>query len=457
MRRNSKLMRLAGKLLPIMHERYREMCSLAAAGELGGPQMAELNDHIAKCDSCRRFLESVAQVSMQVMPALADGRVSAADIVPPQGMRARFLSRLAAEELSARDRVTPGPAPMLVPKPLTNSPGIPYEGNAHAQDSGFRGRSGSLSVLWRPATIVMACAVIGIIGFYVGHRTSTQTPKLQTQLHLSVAPGPRENPPADGSGRLSLLEQQKKDIESRLRKTNEKLNVSETQEKVLSDKLADANDKLAALIATARNERQRLTDEGQQAKSQVTYLQGEVDKLRWQLDDAKAKLAAQQNDSEQLRMKLERTQSDLQRELDLKSAKTEIGDLIAARNLHIVDVYDADPNGKRQRSFGRVFYIEGKSLVFYAYDLEVPGRFKADVVFHVWGGKAGVREVTHSLGILRKDDTGQSRWAMTFDDARVLAQINSVFVTAESANKHYDKPHGKKVLYAYFGSPPNHP
>jgi hypothetical protein len=120
-------------------------------------------------------------------------------------------------------------------------------------------------------------------------------------------------------------------------------------------------------------------------------------------------------------------------------------------------VYDADPNGKRQRSFGRVFYIEGQSLVFYAYDLDDPGRFKTNVVFHVWGGKAGVKEVTHSLGILHRDDSGQNRWAMTFDDPKVLTQINSVFVTAESASKHDDQPHGKKVLYAYFGSPANHP
>jgi hypothetical protein len=134
-----------------------------------------------------------------------------------------------------------------------------------------------------------------------------------------------------------------------------------------------------------------------------------------------------------------------------------MGELVAARNLHIVDVYDAEPDGKRQRAFGRVFYTEGKSLVFYAYDLEGAGQMKANVVFHVWGGKAGVKEVTHSLGILRKDDAGQARWAMTFDDPNVLSQINSVFVTAEASNKHYDSPRGKKVLYAYFGSAPNHP
>jgi len=46
---------------------------------------------------------------------------------------------------------------------------------------------------------------------------------------------------------------------------------------------------------------------------------------------------------------------------------------------------------------------------------------------------------------------------MTFDDPNVLSQINSVFVTAEASNKHFDEPHGKKVLFAYFGSQPNHP
>jgi hypothetical protein len=175
------------------------------------------------------------------------------------------------------------------------------------------------------------------------------------------------------------------------------------------------------------------------------------------LSESEVNLAIQKQTSEALTARLDAAAGELQRERDLKSAKSEIGDLMAARSLHIVDVYDADPNGKRQRSFGRVFYIEGKSLVFYAYDLDDSGRFKANVVFHVWGGKAGVKQVTHSLGILHKDDAGQNRWAMTFDDPNVLGQINSVFVTAESASKHYDEPHGKKVLYAYFGSPPNHP
>src|SRR6266852_3353355 len=97
MKKNRKFMELARKLLPVMHGRYQEMCSLAATGQLGGPQMSELNDHIAQCESCRKFLESVAQVSIQVMPVLAEEHVPAAEAAP-QGMRTRFLSRLAAEE-----------------------------------------------------------------------------------------------------------------------------------------------------------------------------------------------------------------------------------------------------------------------------------------------------------------------------------------------------------------------
>lgn len=46
---------------------------------------------------------------------------------------------------------------------------------------------------------------------------------------------------------------------------------------------------------------------------------------------------------------------------------------------------------------------------------------------------------------------------MTFDDSKVLSEINSVFVTAEAPSTRYDQRCGRKVLYAYFGGPPNHP
>jgi hypothetical protein len=106
---------------------------------------------------------------------------------------------------------------------------------------------------------------------------------------------------------------------------------------------------------------------------------------------------------------------------------SEVGSLVAARNLHIIDVYDSNPNGKRGRAFGRVFYEEGRSLVFYAYDLAAAHAQKS-ITFHLWGEKAGNKQTTMSLGVLHDDDPRERRWALTCNDPNLLAKINSVYV-----------------------------
>src|SRR5207245_8983997 len=99
MKSDSKLVRAGIRLWPNSHGRYKEMCALAATAQLGGEEMSELNAHVSTCDSCREFLWSVGQVSVQVMPLLAANGAPAAGIVPPDGMRDRFLSRMASTEL----------------------------------------------------------------------------------------------------------------------------------------------------------------------------------------------------------------------------------------------------------------------------------------------------------------------------------------------------------------------
>ncbi len=453
MKKHRKFGGLATRLWPVSHQHFEEMCALAVTGQLGGAQMCELDEHIGSCDSCRKFLESVAQISTQAMPLLASKHAPAGNVAPPEGMRERFLSRLAAEGTNAKDRVTPIRVLESISLPLDER----SEGDTHKKELATGPRPESFYRLWRSLAAVAACVVVGIGGYYAGARKLRQTPQQLMQARPSSTPASEGNPPANGSDHVSQLERQKKELEGELAQLKQRLSNADGERQSLRVELAAAKEKLAALTTQAQSASESSPVEGQEEKNQLATLQSQVDRLNQRLAESEIKLDVQRQTREEVSAKLESTTAELQRERDLKSAKTEMGDLVAARNLHIVDVYDADPNGKRQRSFGRVFYIEGKSLVFYAYDLEDPGRFKANVVFHVWGGKAGVKEVTHSLGILRKDDAGQSRWAMTFDDPKVLAQINSVFVTAESANKHYDEPHGKRVLYAYFGSQPNHP
>jgi hypothetical protein len=453
---------LAYKFWPIRHRRFEEMCSLAITGQLGGAQMCELDEHIAACESCRKFLREIAQVSVQAMPLLAEKHGPAPKIMPPHGIRERFLARLASEtnDCETGTALRPIPVPTGRAYPIsrereTTRPIGEEDQPAKQSLTAVRPR------LWRPVAIAMGCAVVAVAAYYAGVNRAVQAPPKLTQAHPAVLtrPAPPEiAPKAIGSDRVNELERQKSELEANLVNLKQQLATAESERETLSNELASAKEKLATLTTqTAIRSTQDSSVTGQQSGEQVAILQAQVGRLGQRLAEEEVSLDVQKQTSKELSAKLDATSSDLQRERDLKSAKSELGDLVAARNLHIVDVYDADGSGRRQQSFGRVFYIEGKSLVFYAYDLDDPSRFKTNVVFHVWGGKAGMKEVTHSLGILHKDDAGQNRWAMTFDDPSVLAQINSVFVTAESANRSYDAPHGKKVLYAYFGSQPNHP
>src|SRR6266478_6707450 len=116
MKSNSKLVRAAIRLWSNRHGRYEEMCALAATAQLGGKEMSELNAHISTCDSCREFLWSVGQVTVQVMPLLAENGAPAADIVPPDGIRDRFLSRITSEELANEINRGPHLHPFLLKK-----------------------------------------------------------------------------------------------------------------------------------------------------------------------------------------------------------------------------------------------------------------------------------------------------------------------------------------------------
>jgi hypothetical protein len=462
MRKDKRFLEFASKLWLFRHGRFKEMCALAVTGQLGGAQMCELDEHIAGCESCRKFLESIARVSVQVMPLLSESHAPAARILPPRGMRERFVARLASE---AKGIDTGRASHTLVMPAVKEYPLAPEheapEADAEKKVSPLRALHSRALPVARRLAFATCCLIAALSGYYAGaHRSVQSRPQLaQGPSTPSTMPSaPEVTPVSSDLDRVKKIEQQDSALKTQVNDLKEELASAQREYQSLTRDLGNANEKSAApATQNAIGATVTPSGNGQHGGDQISSLQAQIERLNQRLQESEASVGVQKQINDELSAKLEGTEAELQQERELKSAKTEIGDLMAARNLHIVDVYDADPNGKRQRSFGRVFYIEGKSLVFYAYDLDDSHQFKANVVFHVWGGKAGVKEVTHSLGILQKDSAGENRWAMSFDDPNVLAQINSVFVTAESANKGYDKPHGKKVLYAYFGGSANHP
>jgi hypothetical protein len=133
----------------------------------------------------------------------------------------------------------------------------------------------------------------------------------------------------------------------------------------------------------------------------------------------------------------------------------EARNLFGARDLHIVDVYDVTGDGKTKRTYGRVYYVEKKLHVFYAFDLQNRQNHKRGV-FQAWGYREANLGKPQSLGHFTIDDNTTSRWVLTVNRPDVLSHIDAVFVTVEPDHGS-TTPRGKKVLYANLIGPPNHP
>ena len=193
-----------------------------------------------------------------------------------------------------------------------------------------------------------------------------------------------------------------------------------------------------------------------QRSAQLAQLRQELSRVRADNEALRSASTAKDNQVNVLQSKVSSLTAELEEERRLSTASSQARDVIVARNLHIVDIHD-DEEGKRQRPFGRVFYIEGKELIFYAYDLTDSKTINAKITFYVWGERRGSERSVANLGIIRSDDATAGRWKLTFDDTQTLARIDSVFVTGESGTNTPSEPRGKRILWAYLATKANHP
>ena len=128
---------------------------------------------------------------------------------------------------------------------------------------------------------------------------------------------------------------------------------------------------------------------------------------------------------------------------------------MAARQLHVIDVRDTDPNGNPDQAFGRVFLTEGKSLTFYAFDLNEDRVVNAKRSFQVWAVPQAEKNSARSLGFMHVDAKAQGRWVLRVENPELVKEISSVFITVEPAAGG-KQPSGQKMLYADLGAA-NHP
>lgn len=153
---------------------------------------------------------------------------------------------------------------------------------------------------------------------------------------------------------------------------------------------------------------------------------------------------------------LEAKDKEIAQDRELLAHDQDIRNLIGARNLYIAEIYDVNKTGDTQKPFGRIFYTQDKSLIFYGYDLDQQHGIRKDAVFQAWGRRGTSSGTDINLGLLYLDDADNRRWALKFNDPKTIAQLDAVFITVEPQGGS-SKPTSKPLLFTYLRLDPNHP
>jgi len=401
------------------HEHYEELCALAVSGEVSRTDLADLRAHLETCPSCRGLTDDFTQISAQGLSVLAAKR-SQCQI--PSGMTQRFVARARSE-------------------------GIEISRGATAR-ARRRSQTALIAAMSAVAAVVL---IVGILTIRKIHPSSVESqppaPALQASLARSANPEPA----------AQVKDAELQDQLARSRKEMSSLAATIRAQRDELEALTKVKDSLNSRLIEAEQQNASFRSEKGDSEARANRLQAELDKSRSEKGTSDVALTLQETELRELRKKVDEQADLLRQQEELTARGSDVRDLVVARNLHIIDVHDRDGDGKSQRAFGRIFYTEGKSLIFYAYDLSDPRKVDAKVSFYVWGGRLGAEKPIEGLGVFHNDDASDGRWVLTFDDPHVLAQINSVFVTVESSRKAIREPGGRRILFAFLGEKPNHP
>ncbi|MGA7796820.1 MAG: hypothetical protein WCA19_27645, partial [Candidatus Acidiferrales bacterium] len=384
----------------------------------------ELSEHLRACPSCRHATDDFAVIldKMPVGEADVDEKTLAA--LQGDSYRARFLKRAVAE-------------------------GVPFSGAV------MRSRFSITKWSWprirlMPSLAAVAATVIVILSVQL-FKLSRKGSQSNGQPIVQDAQGPtlvRDSQDkrliSQLQARVAALESETNQQQTLISDLKARLSQSRAESNVARGELAKTTDQLAEVQREA-SETQRALDS---AKADLNRVLAEKDSVDAALVDQQIKL-------NELAGHVKEEQAIAERERQLTVIAEDVRELMGARNLHILDVSDVDGNGRTKKSFGRVFLVEGKSLIFYAFDLGDRGN-PAKVSFQAWGQLEGRQAVAKSLGVFYVDDHAQKRWVLKVNDPEKLIAINSVFVTVEPLGG-ADRPTGKKLLYAYLGTQANHP
>jgi hypothetical protein len=418
---------------------FEELCALAAIGELSSTEFAELQHHLTECGRCRALYADFRRISSDDigLAAIQEGAIEEVEEEDADGalneeeLLSRFLERARSERVT-RTVVTHGSSAI----------------SHHALFS-------VLSRIW--SWLRSPVLAYGSLGVLLAAAASVGTFQLRDR-QLSAAL-------ADLRSQLNHWRNQAEVTAEREKSATQLLQQSQFARDALQRSLAEAQAKYAELQAqqkalrtelAASNVRlEQLSHDLQAAKTGAEQKERLLAELQAKLQGASLRTEEQEAIVARLGRKLRQAEREASASTNPRE-DTEAKNLFGARDLHIVDVYDVDSTGKTRRTYGRVYYVEKKLLVFYAFDLQDKGHNRTATGFQAWGYRQANASKAEDLGLFYVDDASLNRWVLKVNNPRVLERIDAVFVTLEPASGSA-APRGRKVLYANLGGPPNHP
>jgi hypothetical protein len=430
------------------HDEFLELCALSTSGELTADEQETLAKHLKNCAECRKAIQQFEVVVDRAVPALSPHLSDDcnAPLTPSAAAltEARLFERLSLEKDTSNGSSS---------EPSNGAPTF-----AQAK-SGLRKSIEHLESYLPYAAGIILILTLGMVLLR------------KDDNHVAdIAHSPeKQNGIAAGS------DQPKVPVDRVDSDTESQQQLAEGDKVILE--LRTQVQRQSAELAGLRAREQDLQNHVQVTEGEKNRSVAERDALAQKEDVAEASLLKLQKD---LEMAVQAREGDTLRsstiEGKLAEASTLLGDrdrtigqlqslldhdrdireLMGARDLYIAEVYDVARSGEMQKPCGRVFLTKGKSLIFYAYDLDEAPGLKNGSTFQAWGSLGPDRQQALNLGIFYEDNVAKKRWIVRSDDAKTLQQIQAVFVTIEPKGGS-DKPSGKPFLFAYLRVDPNHP
>ena len=429
------------------HEEFLELCAVSTSGELSEEERKRLRDHLATCADCRQALrefEAAADIGVPLLSSeLSTPTLNEPSPAPSEAVEATLMRASARIETA----------------PLSLSPTEQGKGLIFTHRNGHGRPQVNWNYVWMPfAAAVLLTVALGIYSYQFGRRRSPEV----TQV--------RPNSP---DRRVDALEQQMSDmghehevLKTQLAERDRMIRELRRQIEDQSAALAAAKSAQANLEQSLQNdqtekqqvaqERSNFTQKLDAAQNSLQRTQAELDSLRQQRSQDQSRVDSLEAQIRDLHGQLRDREQTIGKQDELLAHDRDIRDLMGARDLYIAEVYDVARDGATQKPYGRVFYTKGKSLIFYAYDLDQQPGVRNASTFQAWGRGGADKQQALSLGIFYQDSGAKKRWVLKVDDARTLEHIDAVFVTVEP-NGGSHKPSGKPLLFASLRIEPNHP